>query len=83
MPQMTQSDAARIMSAQGGQIQKGSFAARAQSAGDRNANANAQQSAGFPARAQAAAGGRVAVSAQAGAVAAPKGGNYGGSKSQR
>ncbi|KAI4673853.1 uncharacterized protein J4E84_010850 [Alternaria hordeiaustralica] len=46
---MTQGDASRIQSGQaksGGDISSGGFAARAQSAGDRNANAGGQQSGG-------------------------------------
>lgn len=48
---MTQEDAARIQSAEairnGGQVEKGSFAARAQSAADKAANA---QPAGWPSK---------------------------------
>ncbi|KAI4605945.1 hypothetical protein J4E83_010371 [Alternaria metachromatica] len=46
---MTQGDASRIQSGQaksGGDMSSGGFAARAQGAGDRNANAGGQQSGG-------------------------------------
>ncbi|KAI4913068.1 uncharacterized protein J4E92_009940 [Alternaria infectoria] len=46
---MSQSDASRIQSANaksGGDMSSGGFAARAQGAGDRNANAGGQQSGG-------------------------------------